>query len=773
MIFRRFRSQAIPLVAVALLMWTLSGARTATAGPLHDPFIEKFQVGTWNNPEAVDLAGGYPAGLLEPAQLDSTWSKAVRTVLESGSQPANSSLTHLFLNHLQDDTWLGSARQALDDLEAGRVGAEDFLFLRAERLTRSFFRAVADGDQATAAELALDILGQSKAFGLDPREQLVWDLRHRLTRQLAQNPLPKDETLWPAMSELGPFDKGKAWVLWAAHRRAAGAPVLTPEGDQEELGSVLAGVGKGWFSAQELYASGLSNEWKAGLGGILLDSKDLPAHYKKYPKPPQGFSHQGRWVRGQRRLRKGHAGSYEQLAGRQGISPGWRMDVWRRASELRALKGAWVEGLTDLENALQLAGEGRGTKGLRRRLRQWTEQALVLCLAKDDLATARRIRKMGLAHFNDAERDAFVAEIRQWNAQLDRNGSAAEPLSNDSVDLARLLIGSGAAPIVRPVTAKAHAGFAAAADQDLWQIWYKWGVALADPAQVSGDRKTRAIAYREALLKGLEGDSDTKLLNSALAVVALRLGDRPWLPELLRQTTDVDAGRLCGWQTPPRPSLVPGLLPEVRGSELDRHALLGFCLAIGDMRGILGLAFELPGRGLTRDEKRLFLYPLPTDGPIREAILAGDNEPALLLAVARNESLFEPAVRSRAGALGWMQIMPFHYPQNGAVFGPGNWRIPAMSIKRGDGLLTENRRRYKGDPYRILAAYNAGPGAASRWDRQLGGDAEADIYLAWIGYPETRAYVEKVLIDREIYNAIIGAKKSVLNSGDETGTTNE
>ncbi|MCB1182956.1 hypothetical protein KDM41_05945, partial [bacterium] len=67
------------------------------------------------------------------------------------------------------------------------------------------------------------------------------------------------------------------------------------------------------------------------------------------------------------------------------------------------------------------------------------------------------------------------------------------------------------------------------------------------------------------------------------------------------------------------------------------------------------------------------------------------------------------------------------------------------------------RRRYAGDAYRVLAAYNAGPEAADRWDRQLGGDAPADIYLAWIGYPETRRYVEKVLIDREIYSAIIGA----------------
>jgi len=47
---------------------------------------------------------------------------------------------------------------------------------------------------------------------------------------------------------------------------------------------------------------------------------------------------------------------------------------------------------------------------------------------------------------------------------------------------------------------------------------------------------------------------------------------------------------------------------------------------------------------------------------------------------------------------------------------------------------------------------------ASRWERQLGGSPDRDIYLAWIGYPETRHYVEKVLIDREIYDWIIRAE---------------
>ena len=106
-----------------------------------------------------------------------------------------------------------------------------------------------------------------------------------------------------------------------------------------------------------------------------------------------------------------------------------------------------------------------------------------------------------------------------------------------------------------------------------------------------------------------------------------------------------------------------------------------------------------------------------------------------------------------------MQIMPFHFTDKGARPGVANWSSAAVSIAKGDALLTENRRRYDGNPYLTMSAYNAGPGAAARWQKQLGGITRNDIYLAWIGYPETRHYVEKVLIDREIYDWIISESR--------------
>lgn len=756
------------LGCAGLLVLGLAGP--AAGGPLHDVFLEKFQVGTWPQAADVQIDSGYPADLLAPAVLDSSWVAGADGLLAGLADPDQSDLTPRLLRACRTDeeatAWASAARTALQDMVAGRQGAPETAFVGLERLVSSFGREVQQGDMAAAAEVAGLILEGAPRLGISPREHLIWELRRRLCLELSDAAKTAGDSLWPGMTDLGPFDSINAWALWSACRLDSGLPLLPRAGDREKLANYLSRLPEGRLTATDLYESDLAADWIAALGGVLLKSEELPAHFRKYPHPPAGFRQQGLWVRGQRRLRRGLAGSYEQLASRKDLARGWQMDVWRRASELRLLRGAWVEGLADLKQALKLAQDGAGTDSLRRRLREWTEQALVLALAQDDLRTAREVFKLGSDHFTGSAREAFTAETAHWQPRLVRGKKPLPPLPSDSVDRARVEIGAGQARELAASDLQTRERFLAAADRPLWELWREWGLALADPQQVTGKKRERARAYRDFLLAWDPKAPGESPVESVLRLVGARLGDRPWAEELLRATVAVDVGRRTNWRTTPLPSLVPDLLPQVRGSELDRHALLGFCLAIGDMRGILGLAYELPGRGLTRAEKRLFLYPLPADGAIRAAISNAESEPALLLAVARNESLFEPAVRSRAGALGWMQIMPFHYPHKGAVIGSGNWRVPAVSVARGDRLLTENRRRYHGDPYRAVAAYNAGPGAASRWDRQLGGDADRDIYLAWIGYPETRSYVEKVLIDRRIYHEIIGAENA---SGAATG----
>ena len=53
-------------------------------------------------------------------------------------------------------------------------------------------------------------------------------------------------------------------------------------------------------------------------------------------------------------------------------------------------------------------------------------------------------------------------------------------------------------------------------------------------------------------------------------------------------------------------------------------------------------------------------------------------------------------------------------------------------------------RAFRGRVEYALAAYNAGPGAVTRW-RQTHGDLPADIFVEEIPYEETRDYVRRIL----------------------------
>lgn len=146
--------------------------------------------------------------------------------------------------------------------------------------------------------------------------------------------------------------------------------------------------------------------------------------------------------------------------------------------------------------------------------------------------------------------------------------------------------------------------------------------------------------------------------------------------------------------------------------------------------------------------------PLRHEDIIRQQARAKGLDPALIAAVIYVESRFIPGRTSPAGAEGLMQITPetardIARRSGGTQFTVEDLATPQINISYGSYLLRELLDRYGGDTAAALAAYNAGPGNADRWG---GSSLEAQD----IPFPETRAYVEKVLRVQEQYRERYG-----------------
>jgi soluble lytic murein transglycosylase-like protein len=126
----------------------------------------------------------------------------------------------------------------------------------------------------------------------------------------------------------------------------------------------------------------------------------------------------------------------------------------------------------------------------------------------------------------------------------------------------------------------------------------------------------------------------------------------------------------------------------------------------------------------------------PYDSLIADAAQRNGVDPALLKGLIRQESNFDPAARSGAGATGLTQLMP----GTAAGLGVSDPSDPAQAIEGGAKYLRQQLDRFGGDEAKALAAYNAGPGAVQRF----GGVPP---------YAETQGYVQKVLGFAQQYRA--------------------
>lgn len=140
-----------------------------------------------------------------------------------------------------------------------------------------------------------------------------------------------------------------------------------------------------------------------------------------------------------------------------------------------------------------------------------------------------------------------------------------------------------------------------------------------------------------------------------------------------------------------------------------------------------------------------------------------------LLAIARQESAFDARARSRANALGLMQLLQ---PTASLVArrvglappSPTDLYDPALNVALGGHHLARLLERYGRRSALAAAAYNAGEGRVDRWIRERGGRS-LDVWIEAIPFPETRNYVKNVLAFTQVYGHLLGHPLPMLETG--------
>ncbi|MGB5247389.1 MAG: transglycosylase SLT domain-containing protein [Woeseia sp.] len=169
-----------------------------------------------------------------------------------------------------------------------------------------------------------------------------------------------------------------------------------------------------------------------------------------------------------------------------------------------------------------------------------------------------------------------------------------------------------------------------------------------------------------------------------------------------------------------------------------------------------------------RFDDLLLRFPMPYASEFENYSKAAGIRPSWALGIARSESLFMPDIRSSAGAIGVMQLMPATGRQTAKELkfpfsGRATLTDPVSNIRLGTWFLGNMQQRFADNPVLATAAYNAGPHRVDAWLPD-GDSLDARIWIENIPYAETRGYVRRVLAADAIFHWRMAGKTSRLSA---------
>lgn len=169
----------------------------------------------------------------------------------------------------------------------------------------------------------------------------------------------------------------------------------------------------------------------------------------------------------------------------------------------------------------------------------------------------------------------------------------------------------------------------------------------------------------------------------------------------------------------------------------------------------VALAHQLSG---SAGERLFHRYPLAYWEIIQKKAREAEIDPYLVVALIRQESLFDSRARSSAAALGLMQLLSSTATRVAKHLGltpPSTEKLldPELNVTLGTQYLQSLLRRYSNNWFKAIAAYNAGEAAVDRWEKEIVTD-DIEEFVERIPYLETRQYVKLVLRNHRIYKTL-------------------
>lgn len=713
------------------VFWSALFLATATSALTFGGFLERLPlIGQWFAREEI------PADL-NLAQTDSQITAlvelpaseradALKQISSSGSPAEQVRARYLLASDLIAADHGGQALPLLENLE------QDYPTLAAQILAKRAQAQTAVGDDSAAQKTWQTLLKRhpkspvaaEALYALGKQDDKLWDQllaefpAHPRSLEIAQKRLEKEPNQLDLLLLLARHGVGLPDIAATLNRlKKDYEPELKPE-DWQDIGFAF---------------------WENGFYGSAGDA---------YSKAPPSALNLYRAARG------------AQLGGRlDDAEQGYRALV--QAFPKEAETGLALLRLADLADKPEEA-----FKNLDQAIERFPDQAAEALLAKsklsqkrNDSAQALKLRQTVLEKYGSSE---TAAEIRWQQAELleqqgDLNGAWgwAKQIVEQNPD--------------SEVAAKAA-------------FWIgKWAAALKQAPQ-SEDAFKYALsrypdsyyAWRAASLLGWDvGDFSTIRQKMPNVVMPQSRANLPAGSEALRELYQLGQNRDAWtlWQV----EFTNRLKPTVAEQFTDGLLRLGVNDNLDGIFMLSSLSWREPAAERAdyetlRKQASYWqsLYPFPYVQPIEQWSQKRSLNPMLVTALIRQESRFEAAIESSAGAKGLMQVMPDTADWIAGKINLKQYDLtqPDDNINLGTWYLDYTHQEYDSNSVFAVASYNAGPGKVAEWIEKYG-TSDIDRFVEQIPYPETRGYVESVLGNYwnylRIYNPAISQKLAELS----------